>query len=450
MKNNKELIFWLLFSSFILGSLCFHNNAWYDEAFELLMNKQNLKTTFEIIISDFTPFLYTLILKVVTFLFGHSVIICRLVSLTFVLLCFVLIWKPIKRIFNQEIAFIMSVLLITSKATFFAATEIRTYGLSMFMVLGSTVYLIDVIKNNKSWKLFLIFSILALFTHNYSTFYTFFLLIVGLIYIIKNKKEILKRYLEYLAIIIGIYIPWVIFLLRQVSNINSGFWITKPTLSLIRESIVYLFNSNKLSILFLIITILFGIYFYIKNKEKDNILLIILLPILLNTVGFILISLYKTPMFIPKYLVNYFGPIILFISILISKIDFKWLTTITLISLICASTSHYKYELSMANNNGLDSFELLEGKTLVHLGDFSLGVIDYYTENTKHIYTKDSVSFLKTYKTFENFEFNNNYKELGDYCIVGVDLNDQDPYEKILVGNRYTGQFIVNCYKNKE
>lgn len=449
MKKNKELIFWLLFATIILGSLCFHNSAWYDETFELLMNKQDLKTTFEIIISDFTPFLYTLILKVVTFLFGHSVIICRLVSLTFVLLCFVLIWKPIKRIFNQEIAFIMSVLLITSKATFFAATEIRTYGLSMFMVLGSTVYLIDVIKNNKSWKLFLTFSILALFTHNYSTFYTFFLLIVGLIYIIKNKKEILKRYLKYLAIIIGIYIPWVIFLLRQVSNINSGFWITKPTLSLIRESIVYLFNSNKLSILFLIITILFGIYFYIKNKEKDY-ALIILLPILLNTFGFILVSLYKTPMFIPKYLVNYFGPIILFISILISKIDFKWLTTITLISLICASTSHYKYELSMANNNGLDSFELLEGKTLVHLGDFSLGVIDYYTENTKHIFTKDSVSYLKTYKVFDNFEFNDEFKKLDDFCIVGAKLNNHTPYEKILVGNRYTQQFIVNCYKKKE
>ena len=102
---------------------------------------------------------------------------------------------------------------------------------SMFVVWSGIVTLQLLRDENKrDWIRFVVSSLLAAYTHYYALLTVAFLY-AGILFwfLIKRNKKGICRWFLYSAITVVGYLPWLPIVLRQVGDVNNGYWIEAPS-----------------------------------------------------------------------------------------------------------------------------------------------------------------------------------------------------------------------------
>ena len=400
VKQHKELYTTILFVvlAFLqFGLLSFHHNIWYDEAYQMILNRYSLSDIIYYVSNDFSGPFFALGLKFITTIFGNELWVGRLFSLAIYSVSFLLAFYPIKRMFSYKTSVIFSILLLLIPINFFTAIEIRTYSVAFTATLGASVYALSLFQRGtkKDIALYILFSVIALYSHNYAIFYIFVLSNCLLIASMIKKRTILKQVFFSNCMILICFLPWIMTLVKQANNLDAKFWIEKPTFLVFPYTLSYLFGNYKniYTLFFLMIGIGY-IMTFILNKKHFYSALFCGIVLFLTILFVVLYSLYKSPLFYPKYLATFFGVFLLASAIVLGNYKQNYLVIILLIILCVPMLSRAKYEHSILeeeNTNQLISYvsSVMKNKNkeiaFYHKEEFSLGVMEYFFPDSKHL-----------------------------------------------------------------
>ncbi|MFH1826910.1 MAG: EpsG family protein [bacterium] len=383
----------------------FTQSLWRDEAFTYFLTKNSIAKILYLSAKDFTPPLHALLLKFWIWIFGSSEIAMRSLSLIFYVLTAIVFFLFIEKIFKIKNLwkYIYFLLFLLNPMLLYFSFEARTYSLMALISILSFYLLIQ-----KKYKPYVFVSILGLYTHY------FMLLILGCqalyIFLVEKKwKPIFKKIL----LVLLIFIPWILYSLKQNSLINEPFWInpvTKDTLKLIPsilysgyESGFYYLNEiaknlNVTIFIYLFIGVFLCYFKKLKNKKIFYLLIIwSFLPVLIT----LFVSNFK-PLFLPRYLILSTPGLMLLLVYLNKNMGkvFKYV----LIAILIIQTFNYMSLQSKNRKKAPYKTVITHIKKQANPNDllYVLSELDYHV--AKYYYFEDKVFiYNKDYKNIPNF-----------------------------------------------
>ena len=425
IKKNKYILFTIVFillAFFIFGLNSFHKNIWYDEAYQMVLNRYSFSDIIYFVSQDFSPPLYAITLKLVTTIFSfNDLVVARMLSFIVFSLLFVTAFFPIRRIFGEKTAFIFSILLLLVYPSFFASIETRTYSFAMTFTLIAAVYALSIVKRNKfiDYLIYVITSIFAVYSHNYAIMAIFILDNMLLFYAIFKRHDLIKKIFISNIIVLLAFAPWISVVSNQAKNLEASFWISKPNLMSIEYTFYYLFTYDVNINILLLITFIIAILFYYKKNFKKA--LFIILPFILTIIFFYIYSLVKAPLYIPKYTVPVCALLYLFIAIILASSKYKIIPIIFLVLLVPSFITNFKYERRLTNDKGTEEMiETVNNYTknkdfaFFESTEFGLGISEYFFKGKTHYIDKDVPIYVTTTDIFgdvKTTKYKNDIKE---------------------------------------
>lgn len=421
IKDHKYLLLTVLFiilSFLIFGLNSFHNNIWYDEAHQMLLNRLSVLDIISESKNDTSGPLYAIILKLVTGIFGSSLPVARLTSLAIFSIIFILAFYPIRRLYNLKTSTIFSIIILFVGPSFFASIEIRNYSLALVSTLGATIYSLLYLKENKTSDLlkYFLFSIAALYSHVYAMISILFLIILNSIYSLISKKG--RKIIIVNIILILCFIPWLnVILNSQKGRVEQEFWVTKPTINTLIESIKNLLTQNMVINYILLAILIMSILISIIRKKELKTILYLLVPSIICLAFFYIWSLYKTPLYTAKYIVPVCGIIYLIIAKILANNKLTVPTILFIVLLIPTFITTYNKEKLLLYD--YETYEMInyvnqiseKQRAFYNTFEFGLGISEYYFPNSKHYIMPNSNISLTGPKIFGELITNQEIKE---------------------------------------
>ena len=369
-KKNKYIHIGIIVLGIVFISLsAFHENIWFDESYSVSIARHSFSEIWNITGHDVHPPLYYWILHIIWMIFGDQNIAFRLFSVLAIAILGVLGYTHIRKDFGEKVGMLFSFLVYFLPVICIYSQEIRMYSLAYLLVTIMAIYAYrfyksvkdkNVMKNqNKNLIIFAIFSILSCYTHYYALATAGLINLILFIFLIKNvlkarkqkdldikdKKEIskpLKKFIIAAIIQVILYIPWLLFLIEQMTRVGGGFWIQLNLNTLIEvPSLQFRVQTestiNTTAIISLIASILLYIYIgyriYKAKKNEEEILPAIISIIIYITViaAVLIISLIGSPILVGRYLLTLTGLYIFVFAFFMAKEERKWVT-----KMICA------------------------------------------------------------------------------------------------------------------
>ncbi len=330
MKNlfkNTGFVFLLIVIIQIAYKMLFLDywGFWHDEAFSLFYSQQHWGHIKHISEWDINPPLYYYFLWIWQHLFGISEYAIRFSSVLFSALSAGMLYIICAKNFNRATGLWAVLFFSISNEMYFYAHEARPYTLILFFVLCSSYFFLNLLQK-PGWL-----NAIAIGVLNFGLIYTHY--ISGIIIVMQILTALIyfnKQVLKFLSIALGITVIMASLRFTKktidlvLHNQKSSFWIEKPTLRDLTDTLYNFFNGADLFYIFLFTALLVLVYIvraktfkplWADNKMK-------LTYVLLSGAGALLvcflISLFM-PLFVRRYLLFtapfLFIPIAYFISL---------------------------------------------------------------------------------------------------------------------------------------
>ena len=275
MQNLKRnnFFFSLIFISILILSFCIRIykidqlSLWRDEAFSVLLAQESIVKIITTLSRDSTPPLYELFLHVWIQLFGDSEFSVRLPSVLFSIGTLIFFYRLARNWFDRKNSLLILTLLSVHMVSIFFARESRMYSLLLFLVTAQLHYFQQNIKhsNIRHAVLFVLFSVLALYTHHLSAL----VIICESIYLfLLQRKNNIQSWKIPIGSVCILAIPWLILLYNQMT-FSHDVWLSFHPLYAMRDTFrdlstgLSLFSTNPLAakdyILIFLTTVLIGI-----------------------------------------------------------------------------------------------------------------------------------------------------------------------------------------------
>ena len=184
------------------------------------------------LINDVHPPLYYFLLKIILDISHESLVCARLFS---AVSCIVFLWSGalfIQQNFGKKSAIFYVFFLYLNPFMPQKATEIRMYMFASMFVIWCGIVTLRLLQNEnkREWIHFVVSSLLAAYTHYYALLTVAFLYAgILLWFLIKwNKRGIYRWFFCSVATVVG-YLPWLPTVVRQIKDVNSGYWIEVPS-----------------------------------------------------------------------------------------------------------------------------------------------------------------------------------------------------------------------------
>jgi mannosyltransferase len=339
-----------------------NESIWLDEATSIKFANLNLfKIVEETSQNDTHPPLYYIVLHYWINLFGDSEFSTRFPSVIFGFLAIFMIYKIGSLIFDKEAGILSSLILALSVFHIHYSQEVRMYSLMTLLTLLSMYFFIRLLKE-RSFIVsvcYLLSSILLIYTHSYGLF----IIIAQNIYILTLfllSEDVyrlsFKRWIFMQFILVGLFTPWMIILIKQILRVESGLqltWVQVPSIRSIKSTIFTYSGSALLFLCFLILSP-FSMITYEKirgsidwknlfksietykwnigllNANRIYLLLVWLLtPIILPFI----VSQVSAPIYSSRFTIGASLPFYLLVARGIENIDYKYLK-LSIISII--------------------------------------------------------------------------------------------------------------------
>ncbi len=429
--------------------LCFNSSLWFDEAYSVGIARQPLVNLFVSTINDVHPVLYYVLLKIYSLIFGTSVIALRIFSVIPIVLLAIFSFVKIRKEFGDKVSFYFNLILLLLPVTMHYGSQIRMYSLAMLFVTITAVYAYLAYKNNKKkdWVIFAISSICSAYTHYFALFTIGIINIVLLFYILREKKELLKRWFIYGAIQIVCYIPGTVIFIMQSTRVANGFWISVNYPDIITQIIEFFFldsiNSGLPSIfgLFILIYMILRVHkLYLEDKKKIRPVTIALTVCGIVILVTLLIS-FKRAVFIPRYMLPMLGLFIFALAYVLSVEKSRIIKIVVvgglLVLTIWNGVTLWNKSYSEDNEKPIEAIqsEVQPNDIFVYttIGPSSSVAIDF-SNNKQYFYNKDNWTVEKAYGAFApQMKVVNNLDEIENYTgrIWVIDAGDTNMYDYI-------------------
>lgn len=226
---------------------------WYDEAFTAVLSRLPVYQMLNAVAGDVHPPLYYLVTWSVVHSVGSSPAVLRAPSVFFSILTLVNFHQLTADLRLSNRARLISLAVMTLLPfNLYYAQEARMYAMLQWLII---MQFRSVIK--REWMVFTLYTILALYTHNYAIFYSAILALIAL------GRELVRPVTRYqsgvdniftctdiislaLSLLLAMvtWLPWSAVLYRQMDTISGNYWIPSLSLGSILQALYMAFAGN--------------------------------------------------------------------------------------------------------------------------------------------------------------------------------------------------------------
>ncbi|MGV9001476.1 MAG: glycosyltransferase family 39 protein [Candidatus Saccharimonadaceae bacterium] len=354
---------------------------WFDEAFSAYIAQFSFWDIARYTASDVHPPFYYWLLKVWTSVFGTTELGYRSLSILFGAATTVVAFFLSRKLFGRKVAWLSLVFLALSPMLIRYSDEARMYTLVSLIVMSATYILVKAEETNqrKYWIWYGVLVSLGMWTHYFSALAWLAHLAwhgaqvwhKGIKLKEFRKKLFAKPWVITYAVAIGLFIPWLPFMVFQLGVVQgSGFWIGKvgayTPANYLTNYFYYLENGEVVSwvalalivIVVLSIAVLPKVYKALNKKEKRSFLLISALAWVPPVLLFMASLPPLRSSFVDRYLVPSTVALSIFLAVLLIKGTQKWhplwrtLPVVIVVGMmIFGITNVYKYGNYNKNTN---------------------------------------------------------------------------------------------------
>lgn len=413
----KKLHIGIIVLGVILITACaFHNNIWFDEAYSVAISRHSFIDIWKIGGNDVHPILYYWLIKIVSII-SEEIVALRIFSVIPIAILGILGYTHIRKDFGEKTGLIFSSLTYFLPTMAVYASEIRMYSWAILSVSILAIYSLRIIKEDKlkNWIILFLASIFSIYIHYYGLMAAGLINLFLLIYLIKQKrKDSVIKILILGAIQLIAYIPWLIYLMKQMKNVSGGFWIgfTFPDTLVELLSFQFFGNLNKnFAFALSIIVYAYLIYIFVREKKKKTDLkpAILAVSIYFSVIiaAIVMTAILRTSIVYYRYLFVITGLYIFAISFLLSKVEnTNTLIVAGIILLSLSLVSGYKLAQNNYGKSNLTQVAYLNDN--IKKDDIILFVTDgsgfvtsvYFTENKNYFYNIEKWNVAEAYKAF--------------------------------------------------
>ena len=428
---------------FINLPYCYDKVITYDSAYQYSLTVHSWKEIWRLLPEDYSPPLYTVILKLVCIVFGHTLKVMRFTNSIVIIGLVFLALFPIRKAFGIKTAIVSAAAFLCSSLNSVLFNEVRPTYWAYFFLTATAVYayLAFFEGNRKYYICHTFFSLCSMYTHNVAMVGALGIYIVVLLFAIikKDKKKFIRFFISG-TICAVLYLPWLIVLFKQLGNVTDHYWKgVNSTFSSIREdcveSILFciypstsipVLVEHTLSLLFKLLII----YYLIKNikikdakklsdivkqsplfdKEKKHsyfkmafILLLFLMPLLIFEILARTVYQFSTP----RYYYLFTGIIIIILSLFFTRIEKRIIPFICIAALITNTVSiHADIRTSLLNSSAQKMVETIKKDNpdgdicFLHSHEWSIGIMSYFFPNAKHYIYDDTFTVINDMSVF--------------------------------------------------
>ena len=470
-KKNLTLrysILWCVFTALLfLWTFLFLrvDSITFDSSYQYFLNCHSWKEMYNLVLIDYSPPLYAILLKAYSCVFGGSLVSLRMFSTVLLSSLFFFALFPLRRLMGEKSAIVAAVLFLTTNFNVYFGLEIRPTILAYVVTTGMLVYALLVFFGDKKSDLiaFTLLASMCMYTHYVSLVTAFCVYGVGVITsLIIKRKDLFKKYLLSGIAVTVMYIPWLLVFLSQFGSASDSYWSLRRSLFYGMSIALFGVISNNyfgsadfvmlIVIFFLpLVSILLLIdkkkfksarhlselisWKEIKAKCPDLIkLLYLTLIVVVSITGFWLITQFILPIFTERYFYIYSGGAILILSGIATFVKGKkWpailMSSLMIFTFICNSFALKKI-MNAGNEDKVDAriMELSGGDPVfIHFHEHGLELMGYNFPNSRHFISSDMYTVMNTLDVF------------------GVDTTYLDSNDEIW---NYTDEVYVFCEYN--
>lgn len=290
LKNTKVIHIAIIVLGIIFISLAaFHNSIWFDESYSVAISNHSFGEIWTIGGHDVHPVLYYWILHIIRMIFGNQIMLYKLFSVVAFAILGIIGYTHIRKDFGEKVGMLFSFFVFFQPLNVIYAGQVRMYPLAMLLVTLTAIYAYRIFAAKekcsiKNWMLFGVFSLAAAYTHYYALAAAVVINVLLFIYLlvqaIKEKKFTtnLKAFIITGVVQIVAYLPWLVYLLLQASQVSNGYWIEFYFPETLIEMFTFQFVGNLqetkymsdyVAIGFGLLVIISIIFLLIKNRKRN-------------------------------------------------------------------------------------------------------------------------------------------------------------------------------------
>lgn len=407
----------------------------YDSSYQYALTQHTVSEIWQLLPYDYSPPFYAIALKLYCNIFGTSLLAMRSFSLFAFVGIYFMSTFPMNALFGKKSALVCLVMTFSTKNILNTSHEIRPTIYAFFFFIAVAVYAGIVFYQGKRYAYICltVFSVLAMYTHNFSLVGTFSIYIVLLLFMLFKKEwKKLRNVFISGCICAVLYIPWLGVILSQISNVQSHYWETScgfsDVLSWIFTDYKNSYSNNLISdIISLMISILLalvlfkhidfkklkgaktfkGVVRFAADKSVYTNILFLLLCLVLSIVIMEFVSIFMHNIRSQRYYYIFAMMWIVILSAIIGNLGDKACCAIFSVLMVVNHIMNIAYVNEKIKN--ADMTEIVEevnkrnpdgNVCFVHFHEHSLGIMCYYFPEADHYVCDETFTVLRTYDVF--------------------------------------------------
>lgn len=357
----------VLLGTIIYVSLVFNNNVWLDEAFTASLVRTDMAGVLERSMADTLPPLYNIILKIATDIFGYSVPVMKLVSVTPMILTMILSATVVRKRHGFFVSTLFTLALMSMPNLLFFGVEIRMYSLGFFFATASGIFAYECVQesNKKNWIIFTILSVLAGYSHHFAFVTVGLVYFYLLLHFIFNDIKNIKRFFICLLFTFILYFPCLVVTLKQFKSVSGYFSMPEITPSVFIKYARYPYTVGVTIFSVILLFAVFALFvrtfvLFIKNPKNELHFYAVAAFLIYYGVllfGTVISKIMTANIFVDRYLFFSIGLIWLFFSIEIKEINNKFIYLFALILIILCGIGGYVREYKIEYSTNADSID---------------------------------------------------------------------------------------------
>lgn len=363
MKKENIILLLILTLGFILRIFNLDSDGfWLDETFSSVYASKSVEEIIAYCAKDVHPPLYLLLLHYIGEYFGFTDISLRALSLILGTLSIYGVYLLANSFFNKKVALLAALLFALSPQALFYSQEARSYMLLVTVAIFSFYYMNQFLKETSVKRAipYILTVTLLYYTHTLSVFVVFAQQLYFLYYFKIHKSLIIKWIVTH-GIALLAFAPWAYHLyvqiIAKVDNKGPGSWVKVPSMD--SAFTTYLFMNGAMITMYLSIALFLFYIIKFKSYEKSKGLILLLLWFLSVLVIPFVISLFITPIYLPRFTILFIPGFLIFIAYIIINAP-KWRWVLMSIYLLSVAFSTYTYHTTLSKSQWREAAQYIK------------------------------------------------------------------------------------------